>query len=244
VTVLECPGGPLVGQYTLTPDATMPFAHSIEAVRFSPDGRTVFGWAAPGGAVGQWDVASGRQLAGRVLEPESLKSLMETDPEDERPIEGFFSEDARYVVAIDQMAGQLTVWETATGRRVWSLRTPQWLTSGCFSPDGAKLAVGRMSGLLQIWEPRPGRLLHSLEGPEGASIPQAFLQKGRILVSNHADGATRLWNVATGRLIKRIDRRLIVAWSPDGKRVAVLSARDDLTIHSADGLLPEPAPDR
>ena len=129
----------------------------------------------------------------------------------------------------------------AVGRETCALSSSptQWgIRRGWVRAAGGRLlAVGRTSGLIQVWDPRDGRLVQSLEGPARGSFPRTFLDEGRILVSDHPDGTSRFWEVATGREVFRLEGRSLRACSADGRWAASVSPRDVVLIWDVNQLL-------
>jgi WD40 repeat protein len=183
------------------------------AVAFTPDGRTVVS-GDQGGAIREWDVASGqaiRQLEGH---PE----FMERPGQPFRRIEPrpghmgsvvslAVSPDGRRLVS----AGgdrTLRVWELATGKecalleRATGARTAVYPAPHypmAFSPDGALLAIPGQDGdrrqLIDLWDIRAGRRLTTLDGHRGPVTALAFAPDGRRLISGGMDTVALVWEV-------------------------------------------------
>jgi hypothetical protein len=69
-----------------------------------------------------------------------------------------FSHNSRRLVQVSPFS--ITVWDTMTGLRVTSFRTPE-LQDAVPSADGSELATLTKSGVLQAWNVRTGRPIGS-----------------------------------------------------------------------------------
>src|SRR5262249_18403780 len=61
-------------------------------------------------------------------------------------------------------AGEVRVWDRATGQAPLALREPRGVRCVAFSPDGALLAAGDFDNLIKLREPASGKLLAVLRG--------------------------------------------------------------------------------
>ncbi|HEU0133441.1 MAG TPA: WD40 repeat domain-containing protein, partial [Allosphingosinicella sp.] len=100
-----------------------------------------------------------------------------------------------------------------------------------FSGDGRLLATSSASGRLTLRSLPDLKLVRRLDHPGGAAAVD-FAPGDKILASSGYDGAVRLWNVATGRLVRKLQGARGTVWtidfSPDGARLA--AAGEDRTI--------------
>jgi len=120
-----------------------------------------------------------------------------------------------------------------------------------YSPDGKLLATGGTDNRIRLFDAASGTLVRELAGhqastfvmpekagladfgnPTGKSGPVtalAFSVDSKLLASGGWDDAVRLWDVATGKQVRRIDAHQssvsAVAFSNDGKVLASRRAR-------------------
>ena len=110
-----------------------------------------------------------------------------------------------------------------------------------FSRDGRWLATSSASGLVVI-RTMPGlKIARRLEHPGGAAV-LAFAPDGLTLATAGYDGIVRLWDMATGRLVRTLQGAAGTVWtldySPDGGLLAAAGEDRKVRIWSpADGRL-------
>jgi WD40 repeat protein len=110
-----------------------------------------------------------------------------------------------------------------------------------FSPDGTRLATAGADGTIRVLtvatsSGRTGTLPVSgraggevtLTGHVGPVLGVAFSQDGRWLASGGADRSVKLWEIATGRLVRTLSQHLgavhAVAFQPNGRLLATAGA--------------------
>lgn len=93
-----------------------------------------------------------------------------------------------------------------------------------FTPDGAKLVGVSLDRALRVWDARSGRRLHLLRGHGGHILAGAVSPDSRWLASCAYDDRVIVWELATGRQVRALtglDHPRALAFSPDGRRLAV-----------------------
>jgi eukaryotic-like serine/threonine-protein kinase len=197
-------------------------------VAFSPDGRRL---AAVGGLytlhpdrrVEVWDAQTGQQALSLHGHVGALRGVA-------------FSPDGRRLASsgLDQT---VKLWDAATGQEVLTLRGHlDNVYCVAFSPDGHQLASASLDKTVRIWdatpmEGEPGPEYLTLRGHTGAVTDVAFHPDGRTLVSAGTDGTVRVWDFWSGKELGTLPEfpsayRLRVAYSPDGRRLAVSGGED------------------
>ena len=195
----------------------------VNSVAYSPDGKTLAS-------------GSGREI--RLWDPSTQEH--KTTFVDQGGTSLAYSPDGRTLV--------VARWETIdlvdaqTGERQLSLSehtSPVEFLA--FSSDGKKLASA--SGwdedkAVRLWNARTGKLLRTLTGHERGLHSLVFSPNGNTLVGGARDGTIRVWNPNTGKTQRTLeDWSDSLAYSPDGKKIAISQGGHLLLLNANTGVL-------
>lgn len=179
-----------------------------------PDGKAVF--AAPvDGPPAIFDVPSGRRVLAFRDHPEA-------------EVRAAFSADGE-TIAVDD-GTRIALWDATTGQRTRQL--PRGLTligstalaaTLPFSRDGSLLLTVTRAGV-RVLDVRSGRSVADLPHPRGVGDAE-FSPDGRLVLTAGWDGAVRVWETRTGRLITRLVGRSSEEWSEGFMPVVAFSTR-------------------
>jgi WD40 repeat protein len=221
----------------------------VKSAAFSPDGAKVVTGSADDTAR-VWDAANGKELALLQGHEGEVKSAA-------------FSPDGSKVVtaSADRSA---RVWDAASGEELAVLDGHEGeVFSAAFSPDGAKVVTASDDNTARLWDVPSGHgpnlyadMMLSFVGPR-ASAPSrtvvhatkvldghkaevrsvVFSPDGAKVVTASADGAARVWGVASGQGLAVLDGHegevFSAAFSADGAKVVTSSADDTARVWDA-----------
>jgi RNA polymerase sigma factor (sigma-70 family) len=199
--------------------------HRVKALAFSPDGRMLT--AGGDETIPLWEAATGKEVR-RLAGHEGWAG----------PVA--FSPDGR-TLASGGADRVIRLWDLATGRELRRLLGHRNVISGLvFSPDGRTVVSGSTDETVRIWDAASGRQLRQIgrlseHAQPLVPTPIAFLPDNqrfatRDLHVRTPDSTLRLWDAATGREFRRLDRLprglAAVAFSPSGTTLATAGGRD------------------
>ncbi len=185
----------------------------LTAVAFSPDG-TMLASGDENGTIRLWQVASGKEYqpyGGGVKKVSWV---------------GFLPDGKTLISA---GGDQFSLWDATTGRELRTFADKPGSDRGtALSPDGAMLLTVDRDRVIHLWDAGTGRNVRRIVSEQPWAGSCAFSPDGRTLASNAFD-AVRLWDVASGKELRRIrglGMPLLVIFSADGKKLALVSAEN------------------
>jgi WD40 repeat protein/serine/threonine protein kinase/tetratricopeptide (TPR) repeat protein len=159
-------------------------ADGVQAVAWSPDGKTVLtgGWEGCGRL---WSVDTGTLVSPPLWHGASLGDVA-------------FSPNGRK--ALTSGEGRAQVWDLASGRPLGQpLRSKGVVIwAATFSPDGRAVVAGGSDGKVRRWDATSGKFLGELVTHGPIIWTLAFSADGRSLVTCGDDRMARIWDAAPG----------------------------------------------
>jgi WD40 repeat protein len=211
-------------------------SYPIPAAAFSPDSKTIAA-AGSNGAILFWDALSGQPEAAFVGHQGGIESLA-------------LSPDGKFLASVAADGG-IMFWNLATARPLPGFHSPkEYFNNVAISPDGQWLAAGiQFRQGVRLLKTLTGEEVRRFTGCANGEHVLTFSPDGKMLAAgstdnsdNHRDKSIRLWETATGKLLRRIVFPLparptggivCLAFSPDGRFLASGCAGGDVHIWSA-----------
>lgn len=153
------------------------------------------------------------------------------------------SPDGQYVVTVDAVSDDLTLWERETGRLLGKkpMSEDEEVRSVAFSPDSQRFVAtvnNTEAGIYcaRVYQSKNGEMVSQFGGADEPGSHTAWVLTARFspdgtrLMTGGADYAAKLWSVETGETLRTLDGHTAfvvdVAFSPDGRRVMTASEDD------------------
>lgn len=241
----------IVGSLRTAGGRSMEILPRVNALAFSPDGRTV---ACAGDGVALWDVSADRAVVLEWKEREPLPecTAITFTPGGERIVVGdvrggitvievatttelgWWQADARRVesIAVTADGAAVLVCGRDGGVRLWRLARPRGVfgpggVAGCaFSPDGERVYSASLYGTVADWDVASGTLARKFEQDDEPRLYSTCDANASIVVAGALRGGIlRVWDAATGAR-----RRDLV---PAPEAVFECAVADDGTVASA-----------
>jgi WD40 repeat protein/serine/threonine protein kinase len=122
-------------------------------------------------------------------------------------------------------AATVSLWDARSGRRLLSFPSGarRWVYVS-FSPDGKYLATLAAGEPVTLWDTATWKPARTFSPPKGEDCTRlAFSPEGQLLALTYAtaDPTVGVWDLATGKERMQLPGDGCLAFSPDGKRLAV-----------------------
>ncbi|OWK39104.1 protein kinase domain-containing protein [Fimbriiglobus ruber] len=138
-------------------------------------------------------------------------------------------------------AGDMALYDVASGTRVECIGHTDGILSAAFSPDGKRLASASEDRSCRLWDVATGKqTAPECLGHTSKLLSVAFRADSARVVTTSADGTVRQWDAATGAVAEppfdhHAGEVLTAAYSPDGKWVASGGADHTIRLWPATG---------
>ena len=139
-------------------------------------------------------------------------------------------------------AGQVRVWDIATGKPKWVAYEPRGVRAVAISPDGTLVASGNFGGQLRLRDAATGAIKQELQETAGSIERLSFSSDGRRIATSSNGQTVRIWDLASGTEVRSFPGHTQniywVEFSPDDK--LLVTASQDKTVriwNVADGSL-------
>ena len=170
------------------------FAHpgGVQCLKFTRDGRTLVSCGKDGTAK-VWDVAT-----------REVKTTMASGAEHLFTLDLSHDEKTLLTGSSDDTAVQ---WDVETGQRKAEFReNTGWVEVVRYSPNGMLFAIAGWDGTVHLFGASNGSRIRILSGPGGGILTLAFTPDSDRLVGGTELGELRVWDVATGSVLRTIER--------------------------------------
>src|SRR5262249_50819925 len=139
----------------------------------------------------------------------------------------------RQVACCYQPANTVKVWDTETGRVLWTTPGIGGFNQVAYSPDGRFLAVSRpnVPTSTEVLDTTSGRVVSSVLGTS-----PVFLGDGRRIATRSPNGV-KVWDTADGQLLVSLsapgESYSYLGTSSDGRRLAAGTSNGDIRVWDA-----------
>ena len=180
------------------------------SMALSPDGK-ILAVGSTEGSIFLFDMPSQRVLHTLSDRKKSVTSLS-------------FSPDGKSLASAayyESSKATVTLWDVISGKRTKEIVTQsQFITCVKILPNGKLATSGReeelflVMGTVKIWDIASNKLLLTLEGHKAHSVKAMVYLSGDKLITGGTDGTLRLWDLAKGRELHKIENRTEMTQKP------------------------------
>jgi WD40 repeat protein len=191
--------------------------NSWTSVAFDPNGHRLVVGEVNSGSMGEKDPAL------RIFDLRTGQQIKLLEGHEATITQAVFRSDGKQIVsaALDQT---VRIWDLEKGSVALTLHEEAAVLCATFSPDGLRIASGSADHTVKLWHPS-GNAIKTLNWGKRRINNVVYSPDGRHLAGCF-DGGVAIWDALRGEpeqtfIIGSAYRWGRVAWSPDGKRIAV-----------------------
>ena len=164
-------------------------AGTLRNARFAPDSRSI--------AVSRFDSSAGEEAEDSSIWLLSLPDFerIERVPVPHAKVADFSPNGEQLAIAVQS---GLVLWDISKKRILWEA-LQQFTNHLAFSPDGTLIVTAGDQRLVTVRNASDGAIRFQMTSHRAAIVSIAFCLDGRTLATAAADGAIKLWHVATGQ---------------------------------------------
>ncbi|MBK5290156.1 MAG: WD40 repeat domain-containing protein [Acidobacteriia bacterium] len=210
----------------------------LRLINGAPNGRTVMS-----GNGKQLAVANANERKVRLVNLETGEQRHALEDGIGGAAELVFSPDGEFLVSANY-DNDVRVWKTRSGelvRKVEDLTGAMF--AGEFTPDGKQLVMAGLDETVYIWDANSFSPARTFKGHGETISALAISPDGRTLVTGGFDVITTrnpvkvaFWDMTTGKIIRTVKsphRVVSLAFSPDGKWVAMTAGEKEINLWKA-----------
>lgn len=193
-------------------------------VAFSPDGTLIASGGGSDPALKLWDAATGARLARLTGHQSHISGVT-------------FSPDGKWMLSAGGQDGTAILWNVAGRQKIGVFRGHTGAVhSARFLPDGKRVVTASADGSLRVWDAESQRELFRLEHGAIHVRSLAVSPDGSHVALSTGSGRaakTRVWDTRAREKVWDVpdfERVSGLAFSPDGRRLAVASGRETIRI--------------
>ncbi|MCB1024260.1 MAG: serine/threonine protein kinase, partial [Acidobacteria bacterium] len=213
--------------------STLKHDSEVWNVVFSPNGDRM-ATACADGFARIYEVPSGKLIVSTKIRERNIWKLV-------------FSPDGAFLATAsgDSSSTSVRIWNTQNGEEVISLVGHTARVRGItYSPNGKTIATGSQDGTIRLWDPISGKQKQVIKLPFFMNRPVethdlAFSPDGKWLLSGNGSSAL-IFDLSAKKIIpvtEEIGACLAVAFSPDGKKIAVGTQESTINVYDSETLL-------
>ena len=131
----------------------------------------------------------------------------------------------------------IKIWELESGRELHRITNIGGNVNAIsWSPDGRRLIHGAEDNTIRIWNAETGAAISTISGHTAYVNEARYSPDGRRIASCADDKLIKIWDAGTGREIRTLSGHTdsvgpgVIAWSPNGRRLASGSIEEERTI--------------